>query len=77
MEKIELCTFPDDDKDYCKVFTVPKNWLIDILETVDSFNERKGVNLENFLDNYAWDETWFIYLQAKSQNKLISEEEQP
>lgn len=74
---VDLCTFPDDDKDYCKNFSVPKDWLIDILERLDSFNERKGVDLENFFDNYIWDETWFIYLEAKATNNLISEEEQP
>ena len=30
--RIGLCTFPDDDKDYCKYFEVDKDWLIDILE---------------------------------------------
>lgn len=72
----ELCTFPDDDKDYCKCFTVPTDWLIDVLERIDSFNNQEGVDLERFLDNYVWEETWFIYLQAKTDNKLIMEEEQ-
>lgn len=76
IEEVELCTFPDDDKDYCKTFVVHKDWLIDLLESLDSLNERKGVDLENFLQNYVWDETWFIYLQAKAKSKLIREEEQ-
>lgn len=71
---IGLCTFPDDDKDYCKYFEVCKEFLIDILETLDRNNEQKGVDLDNFLNNYVWDETWFIYEQAKQQNKLIMEE---
>lgn len=75
MKEIGLCTFPDDDKDYCKYFEVPKDWLVDILERIDTFNERKGVNLDIFLDNYTWDETWFIYELAKCKGKIILEEE--
>lgn len=74
-KRITLCTFPNDDADYCKEFDVPQDWLIDILERLDKINERKGVNLENFLDNYIWDETWFIYLHAKNKDKLTREEE--
>lgn len=73
---VGLCTFPDDDKDYCKYFEVSKEWLIDILERLDNMNERKGVNLEEFLDNYVWDETWFIYELAKDKGKLIVEKEE-
>jgi hypothetical protein len=76
MRSIELCTFPDDDRDYCKYFEVPKDWLIDVLERLDNMNERKGVDLENFLDNYVWDETWFIYELAKAKGKLIMEQEE-
>ena len=73
---VGLCTFPDDDKDYCKYFEVPKDWLIDILERLDDMNERKGTDLENFLNNYVWDETWFIYLLAKDKGKLTMEKEE-
>lgn len=73
---VGLCTFPDDDKDYCKYFEVSKTWLIDILESLDNMNERKGVDLEEFLDNYIWDETWFIYELAKDKGKLIAEKEE-
>jgi hypothetical protein len=76
MKNIGLCTFPDDDKDYCKYFEVPKNWLIDILEKIDNMNEQKGVDLEEFLNNYVWDETWFIYELAKDKCKLIMEKEE-
>lgn len=73
---VGLCTFPDDDKNYCKYFEVDKKWLIDILIRLDNMNERKGVNLDNFLDNYIWDETWFIYELAKDKGKLILEQEE-
>jgi hypothetical protein len=73
---IELCTFPDDDKDFCKRFEVSADWLVDVLERLDSINERKGVVLRNFLDNYIWDESWFIYELAKDNGKIISEREQ-
>ena len=29
---VDLCTFPNDDKNYCKYFEVSKNWLMEILE---------------------------------------------
>lgn len=73
---IALSTFPDCDEHYCKVFVVPKDWLLDILERLDEMNERKGVDLENFLENYVWDETWFIYEQAKAFGEILREEEQ-
>ena len=74
-DSVTLDTFPDDDRNFSKKFTVPKSWLIDILGRLDGFNERKGVDLERFLQNYIWDETWFIYLQAKKDEVIISEEE--
>ena len=73
---VGLCTFPNDDKDYCKYFEVPKEWLMDILESLDNMNERKGVDLENFLGNYIWDETWFIYALAKDKGQLLFEKEE-
>lgn len=72
----ELCTFPDDDKDYCKVFEVPTDWLTDIIERLDGFNEQLGTSLSQFLEEYCWDETYFIYLQAKKEKKLLKEAEQ-
>lgn len=72
----ELCTFPDDDRDYYKVFSVPTEWLLDFLEKLDTFNEGKSVDLQDFLYNYFWDETWIIYLQAKKEGKLLSEMEE-
>ena len=72
-DSVTLDTFPDDDRNFSKKFTVPKSWLIDLLEKMDALNERKGVDLNQFLQNYIWDETWFIYLQAK-QCEVISEE---
>ena len=74
-EIIELCTFPDSDDDYCKLFAVTRDWLVDILDRLDQCNEQKGVDLENFLENYVWDETWFIYEQAKASGKILREEE--
>lgn len=73
-QTIELCTFPVDDKDYCLSFVVPKTWLKDILERMDSLNNREEVDLKNFLDNYCWDEAYFIYEAAKADGVLLKEE---
>lgn len=70
---IGLCTFPDEDEQFCKVFYVQKGWLVERLETLDSFNERKGVDLDRFIENYIWDETWFLYEQAKKENVMLYE----
>ena len=75
-EYVELSTFPDDDDCYCKDFMVPTDWLISVLEKMGDLNERKGVDLQNFLDNYCWHETYAIYEMAKAGNHLIKEEEQ-
>jgi len=73
--QIDLCTFPDSDDHYCKQFTVDKDWLIDILERMDALNNREGVDLIRFLENYVWDETWAIYLAAKADERVIEEKE--
>lgn len=74
-ESIELYTFPDDDKDYCKWFIVPSNLLLQVLESMDSFNNRERVNISRFLDNYTWDETYIIYCIAKTNGVIIDEGE--
>lgn len=76
MTPVELCTFAEDDSDYCRDFVVPKGWLLEKLEFMDSCNENKGVDLEKFLDEYVWDETWAIYEAAKAEGKLLFEEVQ-
>lgn len=73
---VGLCTFPDNDKDYCKYFEVPKTWLIRVIEGLDNTDKRKGIDLEEFLNNYIWDETWSIYELAKNNGKLIMEKEE-
>lgn len=73
-EPIELCTFADNDDDYCKVFHVTKEWLIEILERFDDLNNRTGVDLDNFLENYTWNETECIYEEAKATGNLLGEE---
>lgn len=66
-KNIDLCTFPDDDKDYCKVFTVSKEWLTTALN---------GESIESFLDRYTWDETFVLYLNAGNEESIINEYEQ-
>ena len=70
---IILDTFPDSDNDYQKKFIVNKAWLVDILERMDALNDRKGVQIERFLNNFIWDETEAIYDLAKQQGKIVKE----
>lgn len=66
---IGLCTFPHDDKDYCIYFEVPKDWLTNWIKETNEYS-----NIEYFLENYTWDETWYIYINAIEVNKLLVEE---
>lgn len=75
METTRLYTFPDDDKDYCKGFTVPTAWLVKAIEDMYPFDKGENIRLERFLETYLWDETWHIYCLAKWAGKVISEEE--
>lgn len=70
---VELDTCPYNDVTDCRYFEVPYDWLMDVLESLDNMNERKGVNLTEFLCNYIWDETEFIYELAKKHDKLLTE----
>lgn len=72
-ECIILDTFPDDDNDYQKCFIVEKKFFENILSAFDSFNERKGIDIERFLQNYIWDETEAIYKIAKAQDNILAE----
>ena len=74
-DAVILDTFPDNDDNCCKMFRVSKSWLIALLERLDDMNNREGVNFENFLENYVWDETYFIYIKSKEQGMLLEEYE--
>lgn len=73
---VELCTFPETDDSYCKWFVVEKKWLLDVLDRMDALNNRYGVDLNNFLENYDWSETDPIYHMAIAADKLIVEKEE-
>lgn len=73
IETTELDTFPDDDKDYCKLFEVPTDWLLETIRTMDGYKERKGVTVQQFLEEFVWEETEVIYELAKQQGKLLRE----
>lgn len=70
---IELCTFPKDDADYCLSFIVPQTWLTKVIKKEDECSGRKTTSLKKFLDNYCWDETYFIYEAAKTDGVILEE----
>lgn len=73
---VELYTHPDDNNiNFSKLFVVDELWLIEKLIEVDKNSERKGVVLQNFLDNCDFDEAAVIYERAKEEGKIISEVE--
>lgn len=67
---VKLDTFPSDNKYYSLSFGVPQSWLINYLK------DQKSVSLEEFLETYIWDDTWFVYLQALQDDVLIYERNQ-
>lgn len=69
---VELCTFPDNDKDYCKLFSVNKNWLIENLKVITGASD-----LVAYIEEYNWDTTYSIYCTALAENQLIFEKEEP
>lgn len=72
---VELCTYPDHDSKFTKIFKVEHDWLIDKIIDLHKLNDGERTNLQNFLDNYIWEETEIIYQAAKTEHKLISEKE--
>ena len=71
-----LCTFPDSDADYCKQFVVETEWLKKELTHNGKLGKDNGEReemLRNFLDEYTWDETYFIYMSAMAEKTIVSE----
>lgn len=74
-DAITLYTYSDSDDFFDKKFEVEKGWLINTLIDIDKLNAREGVELSNFLQNYEYEETQFIYEKAIKERKLLSEHE--
>ncbi len=68
-----LDTFPDDDKDYCKTFVVEKSVFLKILDWLASGEQNSEIDVENFFENYVWEETEIIYEKAKEENEILFE----
>lgn len=71
---IELCTFPVADEEYCLFFSVPRDWLSNYLRKIE-YNScrKKSDNLKEFLENYTWDETYFIYETGREEGMILEE----
>lgn len=71
-ELIELCTFPEYDDHYCRCFSVPKAWLL----RKSLFLQNSEEGLAQFLEEYVWEDTYSLYLLARSEGVIFSEEDQ-
>ena len=65
LKKAELCTFPIKNKNFCHCFAVSTRWLY-----------KKVGSLKKFFEIYTWDDTYFIYFDAKRNNHILRENEQ-
>ena len=66
-----LDTFPTTDEWYCTMFVVKSGYLEDYLESLDSYNNNGGVDLDEFYLNYIWDETYFLFEKALDSGNLV------
>jgi hypothetical protein len=58
----------DGDIQYIKYFDVPRAWLeVQVLDEYDTLNE--------FLDNYIWESTEFLYEKALGDGVVTNERE--
>lgn len=56
----------EDYDDTIRVFSVPKQWAVDWIK-------HSGYTLDEFLQEYTWDETYEMYEDANSEAVIISE----
>ena len=71
MENITFATFPQHDGANAIFFTVPTEWAIEWNK--DSCFGYK--TFEDFIRGYTFDETEYMYFDAKYDNVIVSEEE--
>lgn len=71
-----LCTCPEDDKNYCKVFVVETEWLLSYWSE-ETDGEFPIEDFYEFINNeYTWDWSWFVYESAKREKEIVTEYEQ-
>ncbi len=79
METIIFETYPPttlddgtDNENYDNeilVFEVPKEWAVHLVEQEDTW--------ENFMQEYTWDDTYYMYLAADADGTVISKVIEP
>ncbi len=70
-ETLELCTFPHEAEDYCKVYAVPRVWFSSKIESTTP----KGRKLYPSFDKQNWSDTYFLYRDAKNEGVILKEYE--
>lgn len=76
-EVMILDTFPDlmnpatgkenlDYDDVMRTFSVPRQWL-------SSYLQKDRVTMKKFMSTYTWDETYFLYIEARNAGVLLSD----
>ncbi len=59
-----------ENEDYdttIRVFSVPYQWALDFIK------DNMGISINEFLEIYDWDDTFYIYDHAISQGKVLCE----
>ncbi len=70
-EALELCTFPHEAEDYCRVFAVPRMWFSSKMGETTSI----GRKLYPGFDKQNWSDTYFLYKDAKTEGIILKEYE--
>lgn len=70
---IEICTFPEDDENFCHCFEVSTRWLAQWLFM--NYNTHKTI--KEYIDEYDWTSSYMVYCDAQITKAIISEYEQP
>ena len=67
----ELTTFPESDEFFATYFTVPTDWLVKTLKERDFFeNVNEDFDLNDWLQEYVWDETYFLKSYAEADGVI-------
>lgn len=73
-DSVLLETYPDKAENWIRVFSVPFDWFVNIMDNLSMLTNDTPFDLQFFLDNYCFDETYLVYQIAKRERVMLSDE---